>query len=311
MLNNYRLSKMVCSILPPIASQWFRHKLISIAEGERMHLDFVKKSFTGSRFFGNTSDFHAFKFSIHGYFDWRNVILANSALQLKRGDIVEVGANIGTETISFADLTAKFKTATHAFEPVSSNLKYLQVIKDENKLEQLHLYQQLVSDKKGRVGFVVPTQNDSGSGYISETGATNENQLIQEFDVITIDETFANTPISFLSIDVEGFEYQVLNGASQTLTNQRPYVVIEVNLNYLKARGKVTLTELDAFLNQHDYAYFYITKLGLEVVDIHHFKTYPNKNWLCIPKERIDDKKYFAKSILLNAFNPFLFQKII
>lgn len=73
-----------------------------------MNKDFIKRSFTGSKFYGSTRDFHAFKFSVHGYFDWRNIIIAKSVLKFKEGAIIEVGANIGTETISFSDIAKKY-----------------------------------------------------------------------------------------------------------------------------------------------------------------------------------------------------------
>ncbi len=85
MIKKYRFAKIICRFLPPILSQSVRNRIISIEEGEQLSLNFKIKSFTGSYFSGNTVDFHAFKFSIHGYFDWRNVLIANEVLTYKKG----------------------------------------------------------------------------------------------------------------------------------------------------------------------------------------------------------------------------------
>src|SRR5690606_19085605 len=118
--------------LPPIGSQKVRNLIIKISEGESLNLDFKTKSFTGSYFYGNTSDFHAFKFSVHGYFDWRNIIISNEVLKKYKGHIVEVGANIGTETISFSDVARKFGMKVFAYEPLPINYTILLRNKMEN-----------------------------------------------------------------------------------------------------------------------------------------------------------------------------------
>jgi len=300
MLNTkYNLTKLLCKVLPPILAQTVRTYLISIKQGEVLAKDFTRKSFTGSYFFGNTSDFHAFKFSIHGFFDWRNVILTRKIIsKLKKGDIIEVGANIGTETISFADIAKKNELKVYAYEPVLSNLDYIKIFKEKNNLDNLIIKDSLVSDYNGVANFKVPTKNDSGSGFISD----NDND--QEFKVVKLDdENFGN--ISVLCIDVEGFEYQVLKGSLNLITIQRPYIIVEVNKNYLQNRSKISLNDFHNFIKELDYTPYYIKALGLELVDINNFKTLPNKNWICIPNSDLQNKKTLDKTIFLNALNPF------
>ncbi|GAA4267985.1 FkbM family methyltransferase [Hyunsoonleella aestuarii] len=303
MITKYKLAKIICAFLPPIISQTIRNNIITISEGETLKLDFIKKSLTGSNFYGNTSDFHAFKFSIHGYFDWRNIILANKVLNYKVGDIIEVGANIGTETISFCDIAKKHGVKVYAFEPVSSNVQSLVLNKKQNRLQNLDIYSCLVSNKNGSDFFNLPSGNNSGSGYITQQ---NNSGNIKEYKVTTLDSEFKDEIISLISIDVEGFEYNVLKGAENLIQKNKPILVLEVNESYLKKRGHVELAELYAYLVNLNYYCYSINQIGIYEVDLNDFKVKSNKNWICVNKQDIALIKELNRSILLNAFNPLI-----
>jgi len=299
MKNKYLLAKIICRILPPIIAQTIRTKIISTKEGELLALDFVKKSFTGSYFYGNTRDFHAFKFSIHGFFDWRNIIIGQTILKnFINGDIIEVGANIGTETISFADIANRNNVNVYAYEPVPDNFNSLTKIKEKNNLDNLILSSAIVSDYIGTANFKIPTKNDSGSGHI-----TNDTTK-EKFQVINLDSNHENNRISLICVDVEGYEYQVLRGAQKIIQTQSPYLIIEVNKNYLENRGNIKLTEIYNFIKSLNYECYYIKPLGLEKIDINNFKIYPNKNWLCIPNKSSNSYKKISNSIFFKAINP-------
>lgn len=308
-MNNFFKAQLVCKFLPPIVSQFVRSKILTFKEGEDISIDFKKKAITGSYFVGNTKDFHALKFGVHGYFDWRNVILVNEILKLSSGTIVEIGANIGTETICFSDIAKKRRVDVVAFEPVPENFDAICYIKKENKLDNLTIIDRLVSDKEGFSFFKMPEGNQSGSGFI-------ENNLnvegLQRFEVTTlnIELNDIKNNVVFV-IDVEGFELNVLLGGINIIKRDRPFLILEVNKNYLEKRGNTTLNELNDFFGELDYIPYYIDKLGLKEVDICNFKVKSNKNWICIPKEKKLIKEKLSKSIFVNACNPFINYRIL
>ncbi|OBQ55380.1 FkbM family methyltransferase [Tamlana sp. s12] len=297
----YSLAKIICRLLPPIFSQKIRDILISIEEGENLGVEFKTKSFTGSFFYGNTSDFHAFKYSVHSYFDWRNIIISNEVLKLYPGDIIEVGANIGTETISFADIAKKCNKQVYAYEPLPVNFKTLEKNKNKNQLQNLEIFEILVSDEPGKGKLKIPNKKNSGSGYIEKN--TKEGTL--ECKVITLDQFLSDKIISFLCIDVEGFEFQVISGGAKLIRDHRPIIVTEVNQNYLRNRGRVDLEVFYQYFRNLDYNCYYVTKTGIKQVDISMFKNRNNKNWVCIPKEKENLNFKIKKSLFFNAFNPF------
>jgi FkbM family methyltransferase len=297
----YKITQIICSILPPILAQKVRSKLISITVGEKLSKQFIRKSFTGSYFLGNTNDFHAFKFSIHGFFDWRNVVISDIIIdKFIKGDVIEVGANIGTETIGFSDITKKYNLNTFAYEPLESNINYIENFIKYNDLKNLYIYPQLVSDYVGEAKFKIPQKNDSGSGFISNDVAD------VTFKVVKLDDLYLNSKISLLCIDVEGFEYQVLKGASKIIETQSPFLIVEVNKNYLTNRANISLEQFYNFIIEKDYTPYYIKPFGLEKVDINNYKVLPNKNWLCIPTNQQRAYKTITNKLFISAFNPFL-----
>ncbi len=298
--------RFICSFFPPIISQQVRELLISIPQAEKIAMDFTCKAFTGSYLSGNTGDFHAFKFLIHGYFDWRNIILTNTILKFRNGDLVEVGANIGTETISLVDINPN--NETHAFEPLPSNFNSLFAIKEQNQLHNLKLYNVLVSNKIGKAYFKIPAQNSSGSGHIS----LEENKSTQKFDVVTLDEQLKEmSSCAAIIADVEGFEPLVLEGATTLIARLKPFLILEVNARFLRERTNISIDSFYESIKQLGYTSYYINRLGILKVDPENFQTKSNKNWICIPKEHIKTKSKLSRSICLNAFNPFLRYKIL
>lgn len=308
-MNNFAKAQIVCKFLPPIISQYVRNKILTFKEGEVLSINFRKKAITGSQFIGNTNDFHALKFGVHGYFDWRNVILVNEILKSNKGTIVEVGANIGTETICFADIAKKQQVDVIAFEPVPANYDAVCAIKKENNLNELTIINKLVSHEIGYSFFKMPDGNESGSGFIANPISK---EGFREFEVTTLNfELLDKKKSAVFAIDVEGFEFNVLLGGIDIIKKDRPFLILEVNENYLVKRGNTTIKELDTFLGDLEYKPFYIDKLGLKEVDISNFKVKSNKNWICIPKEKMTIKDKLSSSIFYNALNPFINYRIL
>lgn len=143
--------------------------------------------------------------------------------QYATGVVVDVGANIGTHTLSYA------KTADHvfAFEP--------QPFVFDNLCANLLL---------NNVIDVTPVQCALGSttGYttmrIQEPTVLNSpmgcrvNEGDNRIAIRTLD-TLGLPPISFIKIDVEAHELEVLKGAAETLKNDRPVVYVEIHYKHL------------------------------------------------------------------------------
>lgn len=298
----YHIAKILCPLFPPLVSQTVRSYFVSNKDGEQLNQPFKKRCITGGWFFGTTSDFHAFKFSVHGYFEWRNIVIAQTVLQDKSGGIVEVGANIGTETVSFCDIAKKFNQTVLAFEPLQMNSYWIKKLRDFNGYDHLTLMECLVSDYLGKAGFKVPEGNNSGSGHIAE----DSDEKTETYDVVTLDSVVTNSDTSIIFVDCEGFEFQILQGAINTLKQQKPVLVLEVNPKLLKQRGHVTISEFYNYIDSIGYNCFYINRMGIEKVEKDIFQQKQNKNWVCISKEDVVLPNLIHKSIFINSLNPLI-----
>lgn len=298
----YQIAKIFCPLFPPLVSQTIRSYFVRNEDGEQLNLDFKRRSVTGGYFFGNTSDFHAFKFSIHGYFEWRNIVIAHTVLKHKPGSIIEVGANIGTETVSFCDVASTFKRQVIAFEPMEENNIWIKKLKDFNGYNHLQLMECLVSDYVGKAQFKVPQGNNSGSGHIADEADASS----VTYDVTTLDTALSKSDVGIVFVDCEGFEYQILQGAIHTLNQQKPILVLEVNPKLLEKRGQVTIEKFYNFLDELGYTSYYINRTGIERVCGNEFQVKQNKNWVCISKDDHKLPKFINDSILINSFNPLI-----
>src|SRR5438093_3231254 len=109
------MAQMTCRMLPPVVASRVAHAIYPFARAKRDAHPFVTHARTGSLFSSVTNDCHAHHFSMLGYYDWRQWAIATAVC--RAGDVVvEVGANIGTETIGFADIVGP-SGRVYAFEP--------------------------------------------------------------------------------------------------------------------------------------------------------------------------------------------------
>lgn len=300
-------SRVICSLFPPILSQRIRDIIFPISTARSSHLQFSKKSITGSVFSGNTADDHSYRFAVHGFFDWRNIIIANRYIQNNFGDIVEIGANVGTETISYCDLIA-LKGNVHAFEPLPDNLKALNKLKEQ--IKNLIIYPNAISNKTANVLFEIPPVHESGIGKIIDNGQTHNNKntlLIEALPLDSFLEDFKN--LCLISIDTEGHEPFVLQGAREVISKFRPAVIIEVSPKLLKKYANSTSQDILAYFSKFDYHCFIIDRYTLKEIDIGVLNSKKSQNWICIPSEKAKIAEKIKQDLLIRTFIPWYFLK--
>lgn len=142
---------------------------------------------------------------------------------LRKGDIfIDVGANIGSYSILAAKLCG---AEVYAFEPVRSTYELLKYsIKINEITSKTNLFNIGISDKKGQLSF---THDHDTINHVKVNTAPNSNELIE---VDSLDNVVHINSHSFLKIDVEGFEQNVLKGSVLILKNSSlKCIIIELN----------------------------------------------------------------------------------
>lgn len=272
------LAQRLCRVLPPVVSMRLGSMLYPQAQGFADDFNFIVKAQTGSHFAGRTSDFQGHPFSIHGYYEWRNWALA--AAVCAPGDcIVEIGANVGTETVGFRDIVGSTGRVV-AFEPVPGNLASLRALVLLNRWTNVEIQPCALGETETRLAFALPPhKHASGVGHFVASKDVGTAQTI-EVQCRTLDSLIDQLgQATAIFCDAEGAETMILRGGRHYLSRFTPVVVLEASPKHL-ARAGSSLAELHGTLQSMGYQAFAVGRLGLEpVTDLRQPST---SNWLCV-----------------------------
>ncbi|MEN3025727.1 MAG: FkbM family methyltransferase [Candidatus Methanosuratincola petrocarbonis] len=140
----------------------------------------------------------------------------------KKGEVfVDVGAHIGKYTIEMAKLVGP-AGRVFAFEADPDNFNLLKRNVKINNLNNVSTYNIVAWNSESKILF----HKGDSSGHGSVKGS-------QKFGYYTLeskplDHILYGTKVNWIKIDVEGAEYEVLEGLSQTLETCRPKLIVEI-----------------------------------------------------------------------------------
>ncbi len=265
----------------------------------------MARALTGSLLEGSTGDFHFYPFSIQGYYEWRNVAVA-AALAAEGDTIIEIGANVGTETVCFADLAGP-KGRVHAVEPLPSNVAALRRAHELSGHRNISVHALALSHQSGQVDFAVPPEHASGIGHIA---GANEESVAEKIRVqcVTLDSLMPQIgPAQIIFMDAEGEELNILRGGDRYLRAFRPHLVLEASPRLLQRAG-CELSDLHRTLDDLEYAVYEITRFGLKPVEPAGQSKWrkTTRNWLCLGKDRSALAGRIRRNILRSALLPCL-----
>ena len=149
--------------------------------------------------------------------------------RLPQGGIcLDIGANIGNHAVAFAAAFAH----VHAFEP---NPKALDLLRINAALrDNISVHATGLSDAPQTVEVIQPAGNLGGTGMTAafkdaRDGATGQRV---ELSLERLDDLALGGPegpLTFVKIDVEGHEEEVLAGAAETLSRDFPVLALEID----------------------------------------------------------------------------------
>jgi FkbM family methyltransferase len=290
-----RIARLLCGHMQPFGAGKVRKLLYPYELGRRDDYRFTAQAKTGSTFSGSTADFHAHPFAVSGYSEWRNWAVALALCG--PGDlIVEVGANVGTETVAFSDIVGSSGRVI-AFEPLPAHLVALRAVVRGLRHPNVTLSPYAVSDRAGKVMFAVaPASMSQGIGHLlgpdeRTTGTTSYYDRPIDMSVIevesrTLDEfTDELSGMRLLVADAEGSEVSILRGGRRVFGVERPALVLEASRPHQRRAG-FGIEELYDELLKLDYKVYAIAKLTVEeVVDPRAAPVHGN--WLCLPHDSL------------------------
>ena len=136
---------------------------------------------------------------------------------------VDIGANWGMYTTALTRLGCRIV----AFEPNPREAAHLRRAFPRIQVEQCGL-----GSEAGNATLRVPLMANgvamSGFGTLGEFAVRFERETSVSVPIRRLDD-FKLEDVGFIKMDVEGFEYLVLDGAAETLARCRPNLLIELN----------------------------------------------------------------------------------
>lgn len=153
--------------------------------------------------------------------------------------IIDIGAHIGLFSVIASQVTGK-AGKVYAFEPAPSTYALLQKTVVINHEEQVvETFQKAVGKENGKITF-----------FVSDGQADNSNSLVNykedrslhgiDVAVTSIDEFVKEknlNKLDFIKIDVEGAEYDTLQGAVNTFKNLKPVCIVAIHPEPIAAKG--------------------------------------------------------------------------
>lgn len=175
--------------------------------------------------------------------DWEEFNLINDFVTTK-SYCLDVGANMGFYTIWFS----KFTKNIYAFEPDTKN--YLRLNKNvcaNNADEYIRTFNIAVGELDGEVSF---TKDLDGENHIVLNYIEGNNSIVcKRLDSILFENKIVE--ISYLKIDVEGFELEVLKGLGEYISKKK-IDIIQIEINKTISNSGSTVQQLLEFISTND-----------------------------------------------------------
>lgn len=154
----------------------------------------------------------------------------------RRRRAVDAGAHVGLWTLHMS----RFFGHVTCFEPVPENLECW--IRNCGHLTNASIYHTGLSDRARDVSLAkVDGSSWSWSIDLPAFGRQRSEVPSTRAKVVRLDSLDLN-PVDFLKVDVEGHEYEVLEGAKRTIARCRPVVLIEEKFDGAKCASELLVS---------------------------------------------------------------------
>lgn len=139
---------------------------------------------------------------------------------LRRGmTVFDIGAHAGEYSLIAASLTGP-SGIVHAFEPQSALAAVIRANLEVNNLTNTEVHEIAVGAASGQIGFV--SDSRSLGGWTSQAGASVRCVTLDDF----VQERGAAP--DFIKLDAAGNELGALEGATETLSNNGPTIILKL-----------------------------------------------------------------------------------
>lgn len=139
------------------------------------------------------------------------VLIKSIEFLKKRRTAIDIGGHVGFYSRALSEIFSN----VIAFEPAPKNYESIKVNCPEIVVHNVAL------GSEEKEGEIVVFEDNSGNNYIKE-GSGVKIKTLDSFGIKNVD---------LIKIDVQGYELEVLRGAKKTIVENKPIIIIELELN--------------------------------------------------------------------------------
>lgn len=149
---------------------------------------------------------------------------------------LDIGAQMGYLSLEAA--AANREGAVYSFEPEPTNYKRLCDNVSLNAIETIKTYNTALGSTTGTLDLYLADSNSGAhSAFQHNTNVSDKTVQVPMQTLDSIVEKELINDVSLIKLDVEGYELEVLKGAIQTLKQQQPMLIVELNDEIQNAAG--------------------------------------------------------------------------
>lgn len=176
----------------------------------------------------------------------------------KNSTVIDVGANLGWYSAHLSLFVGK-KGRVFSFEPVPSSYKKLTTTIEINNIENITTINEALGNTNGIIQIFCPDAEFNGSASQFTKNGKPIQCRIQKLDDFVVAHRI--NKLDFIKVDIEGGEFNFLDGAKKTLENLSPELLIEIEERHCSNSGHKS-SDIFAFLYSLGYKSYLIKDKG-------------------------------------------------
>lgn len=165
--------------------------------------------------------------------------------------VFDIGANVGDITMHIAQKIGD-RGVIHSFEPDPINYKRISKNISLNTFKNIHLNNMGLGSETAKLKIIVRDEYNRGMNQLVKGSVKEGDDFIQIMRFDDYVKKNGINKIDVIKIDVEGFDFEVLKGASDTLDKFHPKLFIELDDDCL-IKQDASATQLVTFLEKKGY----------------------------------------------------------
>lgn len=184
--------------------------------------------------------------------NWERERIAAMLKSVKKGDtVIDIGAELGDITALLAKKIGN-TGEMYVFEPVDKMWPSIRTIFEMNGIKEPHCFIGFAGNETKNDGVLVDGFPTTAYGdIVDEPGFQHLNER-WDLPVVKLDDL--NLTPDIITMDVEGAEFEVIKGATETIKRCKPIIYISIHPAFMDDRYRQQAQDLISYVKELGYS---------------------------------------------------------